>query len=68
MQRLEESRAIGPLSGAHDNSSFGSCSPSQAFDSDEVMSASSEIAQEVDEAMSESSWTAKGEGKRLVEH
>ena len=38
--------------------SFGSCSASLAFDTDEAMSTSSRMAQEVDEAMSEASWTA----------
>ena len=48
LQRLEASRAMGPWSGAHDNSSFGSCSSSLAFDT----------APDVDEVKSESSWTA----------
>ena len=41
MQRLEASSAIGPWSRAHGNSSFGSCSSSLAFDTDEAMSATS---------------------------
>ena len=57
LQRLESSRAVGQWSGAHDNSSFGSCSSSLAFDTDEAMSASSKMAKETDDAMSESSWT-----------
>ena len=60
---LEESRAIGPWSGGHDHSSFGSCSSSMAPHTDEAMSASSRMAQEVDEAMSESSWNALAKGK-----
>ena len=70
MQRLEVSRAIGPWSGGHDYSSFGLCSSSLAFNTDEAMSASSRVAQGVDEAMSESSWSAvaKEKKKRLVEH
>ena len=43
LQRLELSRAVGQWSGAHDNSSFGSCSSSLAFDTDEAMSASSKV-------------------------
>ena len=49
--------------GAHDNSSFGSCSSSLAFDADEAMSVSSKMAKETDEAMSESSWTALAKEK-----
>ena len=60
---LEASRAIGPLLGAHDNSSFGSCSSSLAFDTDEAMSASSQMGKDADAAWSESSWTALAEGK-----
>ena len=56
MQRLESSRE------ANDNSSFGSCSSSLTFDTDEAMSASSEIAKDADEAMSESSWTVLARG------
>ena len=63
MHRLEESRAIGPWSGRHGDSSFGSCSSSLALHTDEAMSASSRMAQKVDEAMSESSWTALAKGK-----
>ena len=63
MQRLESSRAVGQWSGAHDNSSFGSCSSSLAFDTDEAMSASSKMAQDADEAKSESSWTALAKEK-----
>ena len=40
MQRLEASSAIGPWSGGHDNSSFGSCSSSLALHTDDAMSAS----------------------------
>ena len=58
MQRLEASRATGPQSRGHDNSSFGSCSSSLAFNTDEAMSASSRMAQDADEAMSEQSVTA----------
>ena len=50
--------AIGPRSGGHDYSSFGSCSPALALHTNEAKSASSRMAQEVDEATSESSWTA----------
>ena len=57
LQRLESLRAVGQWSGAHDNSSFGSCSSSLAFDTDEAMSASSKMACDADEAVSESSWT-----------
>ena len=63
LQRLESSRAVGQWSGARDNSSFGSCSSSLAFDTDEIMSASSKTAKEADEAMSESSWTALAKEK-----
>ena len=63
LQRLESSRAVGQWSGAHGNSSFGSCSSSLAFDTDKVMSASSKMAQDADEAMSESSWTALAKRK-----
>ena len=63
MQMLDASKALGPWSRGHDNSSFGSCSSSLAFDTDEVMSASSRMAQDADEAMSESSWTALATGK-----
>ena len=67
-QRLEASSAIGPWSGGHDNSSFGSCSFSLALHTGEAMSASSRTVQVVDEATSESSWTSLArEGKRLVE-
>ena len=45
-------------SGAHDNSSFGSCSSFQAFDTDEALSASSKVAKDADQALSEASWTA----------
>ena len=62
-QRLEASRAVGPWSGSHDNSSFGSSSSSLAFHTDEAMSSSSRMAQEVDEAMSESFWTALAKEK-----
>ena len=59
LQRLESSGgAVGPRSGAFDNSAFGSCSSSLALDTDEAKSASSKMAQDADEAMSESSWTA----------
>ena len=59
----ESSREVGQWSGVHDNSSFGSCSSSLAFDTDEVMSASSKMAKEADEAMSEASWTALAKAK-----
>ena len=58
LQGLEASRAIVPWSGAHDNSSSGSCSSSLAFGTDDAMSASSRMAQDVDEAMSDLSWPA----------
>ena len=64
MQRLEASRAIGPLSGGHDYSAFGSCSSYLALHTDEAMSAFSRMAQEVDEATSESSWTALAKGEQ----
>ena len=48
LQRLDSSRAVGQWSGAYDNSSFGSCSSSLAF----------EMAQVANEAASESSWAA----------
>ena len=51
--RLDSSRAIGQWSGSQDNSSFGSCSLSLAFDK----------AQDVDEAKSEPSWTALAKEK-----
>ena len=54
---------MGQWSGAHDNSSFGSCSSSLAFDTDEAMSASSKMAKDAEEVMSESSWTALAKGK-----
>ena len=60
LQRLESSTAVGPWSGAHDNSSSCSCSSSLAFDTDEAMSASSKMGKDADEATSESSWTALG--------
>ena len=63
LQRLESSTAVGQWSGAHDNSSFGSCSSSLAFDTDEAMSASSKRTKEADEAMSETSWTDLASGK-----
>ena len=63
LHRLVSSSAIGQWSGVHDNSSFGSCSSSLAFDTDEAMSASSKMATDADEAMSESSWTALAKGK-----
>ena len=59
-------RSLGPVgqySGAHDNSSFGSCSSSLAFDADEATSASSKMAQDADEAKSESSWIALAKEK-----
>ena len=63
LQRLESSGAVGQRSGAFDNSSFGSCSSSLNFNTDEAMSASSKMAQDADEAMSESSRTALAKGK-----
>ena len=54
---------VGHCSGAFDNSSFGSCSPSLALDTDEAMSASSKMAQDAEDAMSVSSWTAVAKGK-----
>ena len=63
MQRLGGSRAIGPWSGGHDYSSFGSCSSSLALHTVDAMSAFSRMAQEVDEAMSQSSWTALAKEK-----
>ena len=63
LQRLESSRTTAHWSGVHDDSSFGSCSSSLAFDSDEALSASSKMAKDADEAMSESSWTALAKGK-----
>ena len=48
----------------NDNSSFGSCSSSLAFDTHEVMSASSQMTQDVDEPMSGSSWTALAKERR----
>ena len=62
LQRLESSRAVGQWSGAHDNSSFGSCSFSWVL-TDEVMSASSKMGQDAEEAMSESFWTAVAKEK-----
>ena len=59
----ERARMLQRWSGAQDNSSFGSCSSSLAFSTDEVMSASSKIAKDVEEAVSESSWTALAKGK-----
>ena len=58
LQRLDASRATGPWSGAHDNSSLGSCSSSSAFDTHEAVSASSQMGKDADDAMSESSWTS----------
>ena len=55
---LEASRARDPWSEARDNSTFGSCCSSLAFNTDEAVSASSRMPQDADEAMSESSWTA----------
>ena len=46
-----------------DYSSFGSCSSSLAFHTDDAMSTSTRMAQEVDEAMSESFWTALAKEK-----
>ena len=63
LQGLEASRAIGPWSGAHDNSSFGSCSSFLAFDTDEAMSASSQMGKDAGDAWSESSWTALAKSK-----
>ena len=53
LQRLEASRAIGPWSGTHDNSSSGSCSSSLVCDTDEAVSASSQMGNDADEAWSE---------------
>ena len=63
LQRLEASSATGSWSGAHDNSSFGSCSSSWTLNTDEAMSASSQMGKDTDEAGSESPWTALAEGK-----
>ena len=66
--RLEASSAIGPWSGGHDNSSFGSCSSSLAFNTVEAMSASSKMAQDADDVRIFLDCSGKGQGKRLVEH
>ena len=63
IQGMELSGAVGHFSGALESSSFGSCSSSLAFDTDEAMSASSQVAKDADEALSESSWTALAKGK-----
>ena len=60
MQRLGASRASGPRSGGHDNSSCGSCAASLALHTDEAMSASSRTAHEVDETVLDCS----GKGRR----
>ena len=63
LQRLESLGAVGQYSRDHDNSSFGSCSSSLAFDADEAMFASSKMARDADEAKSESSWIALAKEK-----
>ena len=61
LEKLESSRATGQWSGVHENSSFGPCSSSLAFDTD--LPVSSKMVKDADEAMSESSWTALAKRK-----
>ena len=78
MQRLEASRASGPRSGGHDNSSCGSCSASLALHTDEAMSArwSIDLEREVEKLEVRGPWSVtqadsvqpKGGGPQVRSH